>query len=792
MIGIVVVSHSRPLAEAAVTLAEQMVVGDRPRIAIAAGTEDGGFGTQTSAISLAIESVDSPDGVLVLLDLGSALVSTELAVQFLDRDLANRVMISPAPLVEGLLVAVVTAATGASLAEVGTEARRGLEVKRAQLGDAVEEEPSQMLELPRAAPAQVNHAITWRTTVRNPHGIHIRPAAAIVTTLRDFDAEVHLTNASTGRGPVPALSINKVTGLEVRCGEVLQARITGPQAGRARDALSDLAVNNFGEGLHPKTVQTRLADLIEMQPTSTETASSRPASDQLIVSGIIDRRVARPNTSGYRPGAPKEELARFNDALDRVADLLIELATNGSGVPGILNAQVTLLQDREFHHDVVSRITEGFSAIEAVDEYLTGQAHAYDDMTDSYLRDRGQDVRSLRRLLLVALMNRSLEMETPDEPRVWLVEELDVATAVRLDPRLCLGIITTAGGAAGHGVLCARARGVPVLAGYPDARRLNDGDPVAFDPTTRQVWVHPDAEALARFEAINQRRVCTLEEAMSHAGEPAITRSGRRIEVQANVASLEDARRGVREGADGFGIVRTELLYGAAPKAPTACEQAELLTRIGTLLDHGRMTVRTWDVGGDKPLPFVPHREEMNPALGERGIRAMRRHEELFVEQLRAVLLTANETPVRLLLPMVTEPEEVVWARSLLSDLRKEIEAPHIPLGIMIEVPSAALRAGDFADLVDYVSFGTNDLTQYLLAADRANSDVRHLAHQDAKVVLNMIGMVAQALPGIPVAVCGDLASDPLHVGDLLDLGVSELSVLPPMVSTIKQAVRMT
>ncbi len=206
MIGIVVVSHSRPLAQAAVDLAAQMVSGAGPKIAVAAGLDDGSFGTDAAAIALAISEVDSPDGVLVLIDLGSALLSSELAIEFLDADTAVHVRLSPAPLVEGLLSAVVLAATGASLADVDREARDALAGKAGHIDDAAE--PPALLEVPRHARPVARQPV-WRTTVRNPHGIHVRPAAAIVTTLADLDAEVLLSNASNGRGPATASRLGR-------------------------------------------------------------------------------------------------------------------------------------------------------------------------------------------------------------------------------------------------------------------------------------------------------------------------------------------------------------------------------------------------------------------------------------------------------------------------------------------------------------------------------------------------------------------------------------------------------
>lgn len=787
MIGIVVVCHSRALAEAAVALATQMVPGERPRIAVAAGLDDGSFGTDAAAIALAIAAVDSPAGVLVLLDLGSALLSSELAVEFLDPDVAGRVRISPAPLAEGLLAAVVSAATGADLAEVDREARSALAAKTSHLDGS--EPPAVSLDVPRPArPQSTTRRLVWRTTVRNPHGIHVRPAAAIVTTLQAWDAEVLLSNASTGRGPTTADSLSRITGLEIGVGQVLEARFAGPDASRARDALVDLAARDFGEDLSARIIRSP-GPLPSSQPVVVSTEVP-PAAERRAVIGPVARGTTRPSTANYRTLAPKDELVRFTDAVSQVDDFLARLDESGQSIPGIIEAQRLMLADRELNHAVVGRITAGFSAVDAVEQNLTEMARGFDQFADAYLRERGQDVRSLRRLMLLALTGQPLADQGSSEPRIWVVEELDTATAIRLDPRTCLGVITLVGGSSGHGMLTAQARGIPVLSGRADVAAVPDGQLIAFDPVTGELWTEPDAQLGVTLAGRNAARTAAAEQAQASALQPALTRAGRRIRVEANVSSLDDAAAAAREGAEGSGVVRTEVLFATATSAPTVDEQRQVFVRLGQALP-GPLAIRTWDPAGDKPLGFLPQHFEENPALGVRGIRAMREVPELFRDQLRALLLAASEVEVRLLLPMVTCPDEVVWARRELEQVRAELDGPTIPVGMMVEVPGAALRAADFAGLIDFASIGTNDLCQYTQAADRSNASVRHLARQDAPAVLDLVRITSQALSQIPVAACGDLASDPLATATLVGLGITELSVRPRMVAEIKQAVRL-
>lgn len=798
MIGIVVVSHSRALAQAAVDLATALVPTNGPEIAVAAGHDDGSLGTDAAAISLAIQRVDSNDGVLVLLDLGSAVMSTELAVGFLDADLADRVQISAGPLVEGLLAAVPAAAAGADLATVADQARHALAAKASKL----DPDPAGALDAPHEprspAPLRLRRnlreparatLITWRTPISNEHGLHIRPAASIVTSLRGLDADVQISNASTGAGPVPAISLSRLAGLEIRRGQIMEARITGPDAERARDTLSDLAARHFDEAQGSSRPVRPARDPRRSQDASEDAAPT--ASGQQVVIGPIHRRTSVPSVDGYHPRSPKTELVRFTDAVEEVEDYLDALTAARPSSADILNAQALLVGDRELAHGVVGRITEGFSATDAVVDQLTRMARALDGLTDPYLRERAQDVRSVRRLLLLSLMRRPLAEDEPGEPCVWLVDELDAAMAARLDHRLCLGVITMSGGEHGHGALTAEARGIPVLAGREDARELTEGQLVAFDPVSRELFLDPSAELQVALEGRNSARTQAAASADARAHEPAHTRGGHRIRVEANVSSLADAQSAARSGAEGSGIVRTEILFAARQEAPTAEEQAEVYTAIGRTLG-GPISIRTWDAGGDKPLAFLPIAPQPNPALGERGIRVMRHAREVFAEQLRGIALAARDTPVRVMFPMVTRPEEIVWARGVLDEVLAEIGPVTLPVGMMVEVPAAAVRASDFAGLIDFASIGTNDLAQYALASDRTNSAVASLAIMDDPAVWDLIALTRRGLPRVPLAVCGNLASDPSATARLVALGVNELSVRPPMVAQVKQAVRLS
>lgn len=763
MIGIVVVSHSRALAEAAVGLASEMVAADnRPVIAVAAGLDETTFGTDAAAVAEAIGAADGPDGVLVLLDLGSAVLSAEMALEFVDPETAERVKLSSAPLVEGLVAAVVTASTGASLDAVAAEAGRGLAGKQDHLGEAA----------PEDSPETVAGQLTLEVVLRIEHGLHARPAAKLVGVVGQFDAQVTVRDLETDRGPVDAGSLSRVATLNAQQNHRLEFAAGGPQAAEALEAIQALADRDFDD-----------------VPPSVEVVQGASGSGLDVAVGpaaVIDAEV---DLSGYV--AADNERDRLERALHQAEQQLSVLKDKApADQAGIFGAQSALLRDPA----VLQGVAGNANAATAWKESLDELAASFDGLDDAYQRERAQDVRSVRDRVLRALIDAP-ESAEPAPGSILVVPELDAATAAVVDASVA-GIAVRAAGTTGHGVIVARSRGIPLITGIGDVA-VADGVTVGFDARTGSFVVEPDQQA---FEVTIRERQDERDAALSAVDEPATTVDGRTIPVMVNVGSVQDARDA--RGADGSGLVRTEVLFGDRRIAPTAAEQAATYREIAAALKGKPITIRTWDVGGDKPLRFLPQAAEANPFLGERGIRTFRhagperagqparpetpgRH-ELLKTQLQAIREVAAETPVQVMFPMVTTAEEVAWALQQLGP-----RPDGLKVGIMVEVPAAALRIETLAVGLDFVSIGTNDLTQYTTAADRTNTAVASLADGLDPAVLRLIDRVVRQVPlGVHVAVCGDLASDPLAVTLLVGLGVQELSAVGPQVALVKAKLR--
>lgn len=816
-VGIVVVSHSAALASAAGELAREMA-GDSLRMALAGGVDDdeAPLGTDAVKVMTAIQELDSEDGVLVLMDLGSAVLSAEMALDLLPADMAARVVLCEAPIVEGLIAAAVQAAAGAGIEEVAAEARRGLDAKASHLGVEPPEGPAQP-----SAPlgeAAEEGALSAELTVPNALGFHARPAARIVEALGPLDAAVTVIDTTTGRGPVSARSLNGLITLGAEQGHVLALSATGSDAAAALEALSALAADNLGDppddrvsaAADPAETSSRAPDVDTAEDPSRrpDVLTGLPAAPGVAV-GVVQLQGAAvlPDLDDIpEPPAsldPIAERERLDHALATAAERLTAAAEQlqrqaGAGAAEMVRAQLLLLEDPAL-------LEPARAAMDAAEADAAGAWSAavqevlatYDEVDDDYLAERAADLRAVGREVLAVLLGVERSTRTPHG--VIVAEDLSPGETARLDPAQVDGIVTAVGSPTAHAALLARALGIPaVVAVGPRALTLEEGDEVVVDGTSGRVETAPDATRIAevrdqRAEAERAREVQRLA-----AAGPAVTRDGTVIEVRANVGLPADAARAAHEGADGVGLLRSEFLFLDRDRAPDEDEQVASYTSICEALGGRPVVLRTLDVGGDKPLPYIDLPVEANPFLGTRAVRLGLRDEALFTTQLRAALRVAAEHPLQLLVPMVATLAEIEAVKRLLDEARAALlaegkpAAEHLPFGVMVEIPALALKAAHVVPAVDLLSIGTNDLTQYTMAAERGNPALAALLDPLDPAVLRLIGEVGSAAVGheVTVAVCGEVASDPSLAALLLGLGVRELSVPPIDVPAVKEAVR--
>jgi phosphocarrier protein FPr len=799
VVGIVVVSHSDALAEGVVRLAREMG-GEELALEAAGGMDEPGvLGTDAERIRAAIERAMSADGVLVMMDLGSALMSTEFAIDLLD-GASGPVKMSEGPLVEGAVAAAVAARGGASLDEVAAEASGALAMKASQLGVSSEV---------AAAPSAANGAppdASATLSVRNEIGLHARPAARFVQTTREFDAEVRV--AKTGGGPpVGATSLTNVVALGARFGDTLEVSARGPQAAEAIAALQALADEGFGDGVAGGAGGPGGAAAWAAPPAAVaERPATKPASGDVLSGVAASAGVATGPARQLHGGLtappdraaadPAGERARLDQAIatarqqiDHDRETLAQRA--GRGEAAIFEAHQVLLEDEALLDPAHDEIEAGATAERAFYDAAEAVAARYRELDEPLLRERAVDVLDVGRRVVRAITGEGADAGVSG---IVIADELTPADTVGLDPGTVLGIATARGTATAHAAILARALGLPAVVGIgADVLAIEDDTALLLDGSAGTVQVDPPAEVLEEAERTRERDAQRRAAAQARASETGALSDGTRIEVFANLGSAAEAARAVELGAEGVGLLRTEFLFLDRAELPDEDEQTQTLREIAAALQGRPLIVRTLDAGADKPLAALPMPPEANPFLGVRGIRVAFSRPEVLATQFRAILRVAAEYPVKAMLPMVATVQELIWARSVLEQARADsgIDAP-LELGIMVEVPSAALTAAVLAEHADFFSVGTNDLTQYTMAAERGDERLAELLTGPQPAVLRLISETVRAADahGRFVGVCGELAGDPAAAILLAGLGVTELSMTPALVPEAKAALR--
>ena len=792
MVGLVIVSHSATLAEGVAELARGM--GAEVPIELAGGIDapEPALGTDAARVLEAIERADKGDGVLVLMDLGSAVLSAEMALDLLPEERRERVVLSEAPLVEGAVAAAVTAKLGASLADVAAEARGALEAKVTHLGSGEPAAP--------VAALSGNGSRTITLTVRNPLGLHARPAARFVQTAAGFDAEVTVTNVTAGRGPASGRSLNALATLGVRQGHEIAVAASGPQAGDALAALEALAARDFDEEV---AVQPPAPSPASPQAGPPGALVGLPAAPGIALGAARHFQAPAPEIPTEPATDPEAEWEALQQALERVRSEIRATrdsvaARAGEYSAAIFDAHLLFLEDDALLEPARRAIFEQRrNAAQAWHGAAETVAAEYRSLDDKYLEARAEDLAGVARQVVAELVGGEAPAAVV-EPGIVLAADLTPADTATLDRDLVRGVATAYGGPTSHSAILARSLGIPAAVGLGEQLLdVPEGAPLALDGDAGAVVVDPADELVRDYERRSAEHEEAARRARASAQQPARTRDGRRIEVVANVGSPEDVDAAVAGGAEGVGLLRTEFLFLERDSLPTEDEQYAAYADMAERLQGRPLILRTLDVGADKPLPYLPRRAEANPFLGVRGIRLGLAQPDLLETQLRAALRAAALHPLKVMFPMVTTLAEYQQAVSVLAGAREQLgeqgeAAGPMEVGIMVEVPAAALAAEAFAPEVDFFSIGTNDLVQYTMAAERGNDAVAGLADGLHPAVLRLIRGVAEAAEahGKWVGVCGELGSDPLAVPVLVGVGVSELSVNPPAIPATKEAVR--
>jgi phosphotransferase system enzyme I (PtsI) len=516
-------------------------------------------------------------------------------------------------------------------------------------------------------------------------------------------------------------------------------------------------------------------------------------------------RAAVPQRS-IAPAEVDGELLRFEAALTRAETDLHVLKDAvkekiGASEAEIFAAQAMVVRDPSFRKQVALIVRDKQVNVEsAVAEVMEKFTNAFDKIPDAYLRERAADIRDVGRRILSALIEET-GAASPDIPEGAIIvsEELLPSATANLELNRARAFVTERGGKFSHTSILARSLGMPAVAGILEASlRIKTGDQLIVDGFTGLVFVNPEAPVRKEYERLEADMRAYKAALRSLVDVPSITADGTAIPLLANVSKFADTEAAFLYKAEGIGLYRTEFGYSVRNNFPTEDEQYEFLAKAAARFNPRKVVFRLLDLGGDKELPYFPLPRSRNPSLAQRGIRLLLRHPAVLRRQLRAFLRISADHPVAILLPVVGGLEEVRQTRAIIAEVQQELTSEgkrfnrQVPIGAMIEVPSAALMASTLAREVDFFSLGTNDLVQYVLAADREDESIAPYYQPLHPAVLRLIASLVEAARGAgrPLTICGEMAGTPAYAELLIGLGLREFSVAPGELLDVKSAIR--
>lgn len=514
------------------------------------------------------------------------------------------------------------------------------------------------------------------------------------------------------------------------------------------------------------------------------------------------------NTRPIADNKINDEIERFKTAREKSSQQLNSImerakVTLGEDKAAIFEGHIMLLEDEDLEAEVINRIkTKHTSADSAVHSVFESQAKELEGLDDEYLKERAADIRDIGKRLLKNILGMEIvDLGAINEPCVLVATDLTPSETAQLNLDMVLGFITDIGGRTSHTSIMARSLEIPAIVGTTNAtKEIKQGDYIVLDAINNKIYINPNDKTIEKLKQVQKQYIEDKEELAKLKDLPAISLDGHQVEVCANIGTVRDIAGAERNGYEGVGLYRTEFLFMDRDAYPNEDEQFKAYKEVAEATNGLSVIVRTMDIGGDKDVPYMHLPKEENPFLGWRAIRIGMDKKEILHAQLRAILRASAFGKLRIMFPMIISVEEVRILKSELNILKEQLRVEgkkfdeKIEVGVMVETPAAAVIARHLAKEVDFLSIGTNDLTQYTLAVDRGNELISHLYNPMSPSVLNLIKNVIDASheEGKWTGMCGELGGDERATVLLLGMGLDEFSMGSISIPKIKKIIRNT
>ena len=774
MVSMSLISRSSKLAEAvAETVAE---ISPAIPVSYIGGTKD------PALIVGKIKEVYSNDGVLVLTDDHDLLKAVAEAVELLNQ---SNILICPAPLAEGAAVAAEMLLGGADLRQTYYYATHALSSKLSSLDISIKPEGSGI-----SKSSSDGRYASYRFQMMLPNGMHTSAASELINTISGYKSYVAIANLSQHKPPVNARSLNKIVLLNIQYGDEVELLVSGEEAIPTLEAAKILILNNFNKEIKLNQPET---DFLKSTTLSVGLASGTLYHAESVID-VQPLCVLDPENEIQQF---KEAIKRTKASLEQSKELLIEQGLHEEAL--IFDAHSMILEDSDLIDKVCKDIhNTRLNAAYSYQQRMLKLADEFRNINDIYMRERSTDIMDVARQVIAELTGAHELDISRAESVIIASHEVTPSMLSKCRPGQLKGIITHHGSVFSHVAILARALGVPAIAGYKLPKHAKTGHKVILDASIPEVVINPGPVAMQDFDSKYQQWKEQLEQNLIDGKEQAECKDGHIIPVYGNVGDIPSTEAVQKHGAEGIGKMRTEFLYLNRRNKHTEKEQVQILRDIFSMFADKPIYVRTLDIGGDKYIPWLPLKKENNPFMGVRGVRIYKKEKQLFLSHLKVILTAGAGCRIRIVIRMISTVQELISVKEMLETAHKALSdsgVEHlwpVEVGAMLETPSAALMANELAKHSNFFSVGTNDLCQYIMAAERGEPSTENLLNPLQPALLKAIQMIVDAAHdnALEVCVCGEMAGDPEYAKVLLGMGVDCISMNAAAIGAVKRAIR--